>query len=477
MALERCEASAMRNRTRREFLGGLATTPFLGVLRGFVAEQRTNVLFMVADDMNNALGCYGHPVVKTPNLDRLASRSVLFDRAYCQFPLCAPSRASFLSGRRPETTRVLSLTVPTRKYMQDVTMLPELFRKNGYYSADCGKIYHTGPEHDDPRSWDYVLKESGKRAPDSEIIASHEAPEPRNHSMEWDKLRTPDEKTPDGIVAHTASDLIRQSVLKKQPFFMAAGFRRPHAPYAVPQKYFDLYDPAKITLPEIGNQKGFPEAAWYELANTPELSPKEYREYIAAYYACNSYVDAQAGVLLKTLDDLRLWDNTIVVFFGDHGYMTGEHGMWHKMTLFEECARVPLIVHVPGMRGTGKIARGLVELVDLYPTLADACALPKPEDLEGTSLLPLLNVPSKPGKTAVFTMVGRNEDRNLSHKQPTYFGKSVRTERWRYTEWDDGKRGIELYDHQKDAREMRNLANDRAHSAVMTEMRELLHRT
>ena len=460
---------------RREFLlRATAAAPFLGALQSWAAGQHLNVLFMIADDMNNALGCYGHPVVKTPHLDRLASRSVLFNRAYCQFPLCAPSRASFLSGRRPETTRVLSLTVPTRKYMQDVVMLPELFRKNGYYSADCGKIYHTGPEHDDPRSWDYVLKESGKRAPDSEIIARHVAPEPRNHTMEWDKLRTADENTPDGIVAHTASGLIRQSVAKNQPFFMAAGFRRPHAPYAVPQKYFDLYDPQKIERPEIGDQKGIPAAAWYELANQPELTPKEYREYITAYYACNSYVDAQAGVLLKTLDDLNLWDRTIVVFFGDHGYLTGEHGMWHKMTLFEECARVPLIIHVPGAPGSGKVSNALVELLDLYPTLAEACGIPAPPGFEGTSLMSILKDPSKLGKSAVYTMVGRNDDRNLSHKKPTYFGKSVRTDRWRYTEWDGGKRGRELYDHHNDPKEMRNLASDPGHNQVVSQLHQLL---
>ena len=186
---------------RRDFL---KTIPAVAALRGWAAQRRMNILFMVADDMNSALGCFGDQIVKTPNLDRLAARSVAFERAYCQFPLCAPSRASFLSGLRPETTRVLSLTVPTRKYIQDAVMLPEFFRKRGYFSANCGKIYHTGPEHDDPRSWDFVLEESGKNPPASEVIEHHEASKPRNHTMEWSKLRTADELTPDGIVVQTA---------------------------------------------------------------------------------------------------------------------------------------------------------------------------------------------------------------------------------------------------------------------------------
>jgi len=456
--------------TRRSFLFAAAGAAAL-------AQQQPkplNIVFMIADDMNSALGCFGHPVVKSPNLNALAKRGVAFEHAYCQFPLCAPSRASFLSGLRPDTTRVLSLTVPTRQHMRDVVMLPEFFRKAGYYSAQCGKIYHTGKEHEDPRSWDWVLEESGKKPPKSEILEMHEMPEPRNHSMEWEKLKTPDEQTPDGIVARSAVEQIKTAQAKGKPFFVAVGFRRPHSPYAVPKKYFDLYDPAKLKTPDPGNRKGFPASAQYELENTPPLSGKEQREYMAAYYACNSFVDAQAGVVFRALDEMKLWDNTIVVFFGDHGYHTGEHGMWHKMTLFEEATRVPLIVHVPGIRGAGRHCRGQVELVDLYPTLVDACRRIPPEGLQGTSLMPLLNDPGKAGKKAVYSIVGRNADRNESHKHPTYFGRSVRTEQWRYTEWDGGKLGMELYDQQSDPREMTNLAADPKRAAVIAELRTLL---
>lgn len=326
---------------RRDFLT-CASASVISAFRSWGAETRTNVVFMVADDMNTALGCYDHPLVKTPNIDRFASRAVVFDHAYCQYPLCAPSRASFLSGKRPETTRVLSLTVPTRKYMQDGIMLPELFRNHGYWSADCGKIYHTGPEHEDPKSWDFVLQESGKRPPQSEVLESHQARQPRNHSMEWAKLSTPDEKTPDGIVASTAVEQIRTSVDRKRPFFVAVGFRRPHSPYSVPARYFDMYNPTRISLPSRSSDTRLPDASWYELANQPSLSEKEQREYMAAYYACNSFVDAQAGVVFDALSRLNLWDRTAVVFFGDHGYHNGEHGMWHKMTLSRNPRVCPL---------------------------------------------------------------------------------------------------------------------------------------
>jgi iduronate 2-sulfatase len=442
--------------------------------RAWGAAQRMNVLFMVADDLGTQLACYGNKEVKTPHLDKLASRGVLFDRAYCQFPLCAPSRASFLSGRRPETTRVLDLKTPTRKYMPDVVMLPEFFRKRGYFSAQCGKIYHTGAEHVDPRSWDFMLPEGGKNPPKSEVLESHEAADPRNHSMAWSKLKTPDERTPDGMMARKAVELMTQCAGEKKPFFMGLGFRRPHAPYAVPKKYFDWYDPAKIALPEVGDRKSLLPAAWYELDGQPPLTDRQTREYIAAFYASTSFVDAQVGFVMDHIDQLGLAGNTAIVFLGDNGYHTGEHGMWHKMTLFEESLRCPLIIAAPGAKGAGKVCGGLVEFIDVYPTLVDLCGFAAPQGLEGASLRPWLNDPARPGKKAVFSMVGRNDDREKSHQTPEWFGKTVRTERWRYTEWDGGRRGVELYDEQRDRQEMKNLANDPAMKPVIAELKGLL---
>jgi len=438
------------------------------------AGARRNVLLIVADDLNCALGCYGHPVVRSPHLDRLAAGGVLFENAHCQFPLCAPSRASFLSGTRPETNGVLSLRTPTRQNLSNWTMLPELFRRQGYYTAEIGKIFHTGPEHEDPRSWDYRMPESGKTPPREEILREHVAGEPRNHTMSWHVLRTPDEKTPDGVLARRAAELLGECRARGRSFFVGVGFRRPHAPYAAPEKYFAPYRPERIQLPSRAGVESLPPAAWYELENQPPLSEREQREYMAAYFACVSFVDAQVGVLWEAMDRLKLWEDTVVVFLGDNGYHIGEHGMWHKMTLFEESTRVPLIIRAPGVRGNGRRARGLVECLDLYQTIAELCGLAAPQGLQGMSLVPLLEDPARPGKKAVYSMVGRHPDRKLCHLQPSYFGRSVRTERWRYTEWDQGRQGRELYDRAADPGETRNLAGRREYARALAEMQKLL---
>lgn len=449
------------NMTRRGFL-----------LSAALAQPRRNVLFLVADDLNNALGCYGNKHVKTPNFDKLAARGVLFERAYCQFPLCAPSRASFLSGLRPETTRVLSLDVPTRRHMPDAVMLPELFRKNGYHTSQSGKIFHTGPEHEDPRSWDTMHIDNGKNPPVTEAIRYDTLPKPRNHSMTWMELRTPEEQTPDAIAAAKASESIRHAVRTGRPFFAAVGFRRPHSPYAVPKRYFDLYDPPSLPLPDPASTH--PPAARYELPETKPLTAKEQREFLAAYYASVSYADAQAGRIFQTLEELDLWENTVVVLIGDHGYHNGDHAMWHKMTLFETSHRVPFLLYAPDAKGNGRRSKGLVELLDVYPTLAGLCGLTSPRNLEGVNLRPWLDEPARPSKPAAFGMVGRNDDGHESHHNPTYFGKTIRTESWRYTEWDEGRRGAELYDEQKDPGETKNLIGDAAHGPVIQELKQRL---
>jgi uncharacterized sulfatase len=445
---------------RRQFLA-------LSITAAAQTPRRLNVIFMVADDMNCSLGSFGNDIVKTPNLDKLAERGVRFHNAHCQFPLCAPSRASFLSGRRPESTKVWTLNTPTRKHMADTVMLPELFRKNGYYTANLGKIFHTGPEHDDLRSWDFVLPEDGKNPPAEEVLASDEIGRPRNHTMAWAKLKTPDEKTPDGIVAREAVKLIEKA---KRPFFLGVGFRRPHSPYAAPAKYFDPYTPSQMPLPYDENKSVLP-AAWYELADKKKPTEDQTREFIAAYYASISFMDAQAGAIFDALTRLKLWDSTIVVFLGDNGYHNGEHGMWHKMTLFEESTRVPLIIASPRLKGEHV---GLAELIDIYPTLAELCGLKPPAGLEGKSLMPVLKNPRLPGKPAVYTMVGRNDDRAVANNDAQWFGRSVRTEQWRYTEWDGGKRGIELYNIEADPGERKNLAASPALEATRTELRKLL---
>ncbi len=440
-------------------------------------ESRPNVLFIVTDDMNDDLESFGHPVVRTPHLDRLAQRGMRFERAYSQVPICNPSRVSLLAGLRPEHTGVYTLYTPTRTHLPDAVMLPEYFRKNGYMTVQVGKVYHTGDGFEDPQSWDIEIREFGKSPPDEEILVKGDVAGPRSHTMWWASLKTADQDTPDGFVARKAAGILKDAAGQEKPIFLAVGFRRPHAPFAVPKHYLDMYPQESIELPETPEshlKQIVPGALNY--APPPEpLTDREKREVIAAYYASNTFVDAQIGILFEALDELDLWRNTIVVFFGDHGYHLGDHGgLWHKNSLFERSARVPLIVYSPKMKASGKSTRRLVELLDLYPTLADLSGLPVPEGLDGLSFAPLLDDPAKPWKRAAYTLVARGQEINEHAREVAYLGRSVRTERWRYTEWDEGRRGVELYDHQTDPGELANLAQDPDFAEVRQELKELL---
>jgi uncharacterized sulfatase len=455
----------------------LAASGSTGISRA-AQNGKLNVLFIVSDDMNNDLGCYGNGVVQSPHIDRLASQGMRFDRAYCQVPLCNPSRVSFLSGLRPDKTRVYTLAEDTRSHLGDWIMLPEYFRQQGYYSAMVGKIYHTGEGHEDPRSWDFEQREFGKRPPQDQILKWGNPDGPGGHTTDWSWLITADRDTPDGIVSRKAADVMEEAVRAGKPFFLGAGFRRPHAPYAAPKKYFDLYSVESMRLPPsvpVGYYANLLAAAINYPAPEKPLSELEQRELIAAYYACNSYIDAQVGVLLDALDRLKLWDNTIVVFLGDHGYHLGDHGgFWHKLSLFEQSARVPMVIYAPGMKAGGKACAQLVELIDLYPTLASLCGLEVPRGLDGTNLGPLLNDPSQAVKEGAYSMIGRSENSVDHAREHDYLGRSVRTLRWRYTEWDEGKRGVELYDHRSDPEELVNLAGVPRYAAEEGRLKELL---
>lgn len=448
-----------------------------GQLLAQETNRPLNVLFIVADDLNNALRCYGNRVVRTPNLDRLAQRGVLFERAYCQYSLCQPSRASFLSGLRPETTKVWNLETPTRAHIGDAVMLPELYRRNGYFTAHAGKVYHTGEACEDSRSWDVEVRESGKFPQPEEVLRGGKANGPKGHSFDWMILKTPDADMPDGKVARQSVEWMEQRARDGKAFFLGVGFRRPHAPYAAPKKYFDLYPPEKMPLRKTSPaefRRVLPAALNHEPPDTP-MSDAEVRQYLTAYYACVTFVDAQVGVVLDALDRLRLRDRTVVVFFGDNGYHLGEHGgLWHKNSLYEESARIPLLVAAPGIRAAGKRSPRLVELVDLYPTLAELCGLTPPTNLEGTSFVPLLDDPKRPWKLGAFTLQGRGKERTEAARDIEFTGTSVRTERWRYTEWDGGKEGVELYDERKDPRELKNLADDPMHAKTRAELQTLL---
>ncbi len=432
-----------------------------------------NVLFIATDDMNCDLGCYGHPVVKTPNLDRLAQRGTLFSRAYCQFPLCSPSRTSLMTGLRPDTTQVFDLKKHFRTVLPDVVTLPQLFRKNGYFVARVGKMYHYGVPGDigtsgldDPPSWEVVVNPRGRDKAEESKLINHTPKRGLGSSLSFLAAEGTDEEQTDGIGATETIRLLEQN--KDRPFFIGCGFYRPHCPYVAPKKYFDQIAFSSIRIPTIpaGFTNTVPRPALASTTPWPWFGVKEQqaREAKHAYYAAIEFVDAQVGRLLDALERLNLSENTVVVFWGDNGYHLGELGLWKKQSTFEGSARIPLIVAAPGQKTKGKPCVRTVELVDLYPTLADLCGLTPPSNLAGRSLRLLLDQPTTAWNKPAFTQVWRNG----------FPGHSVRTERWRYTTWDSEKRGEQLYDYQSDPQELRNLAGDPAYAEQLKELRALV---
>ena len=456
-----------------------------------------NVLLLVSDDCRAVQGCYGQPT-RTPNIDRLASRGLRFDHAYCQYPLCNPSRASFLSGARPDTTKVYDNKTQFRSNIPNVVTMPQLFKNHGYFVARVGKLYHYGVPKDigtngldDPVSWEKVVNPRGRDRDDEDkiysIIASHKGEKAgveTGHSsihgwtLSWLAAEGTDEEQTDGKIAHEACRLLREH--KDQPFFLGVGFFRPHTPYVSPKKYFSLYPPQEISLARLplGDREGKPSIALTVFPPNYGMDEDLQRTVTQAYYASVSFMDAQFGLVLAELQRLGLADHTVVVFISDHGYHLGEHGLWQKLTLFEETARVPLIIAAPGMKAAGKSTTRLAELVDLYPTLADLCGLPVPKEAEGTSLRPLLDEPAQAWKQGAFTEVIHNPAAPVpagGGDQRHTMGRSVCNERYRYTEWSEGRHGVELYDHQADPHEWHNLAQDPQSADVLRQMQTLLH--
>jgi len=433
------------------------------------AERRPNVLLIMADDFAPKLGSYGAPV-RTPNLDRLAAQGVSFDRAYSQFPWCAPSRASMLTGTRPGTTRVADLNTPFRAALPDILTLPQYFRANGYFAGRVGKIFHQGVPGgigeagpDDPQSWDKVVDPRGRdRDAENGRLVDLTPGIPYGSAMAYLADEGEDDEQTDGKVATEAIEMLKAN--RDKPFFIGVGFYRPHVPEVAPKKYFDLY-PLNTVAIENQDPAMLARVLPASKAWTPDnfgMSADEQRQMIRAYYAATSYMDAQVGRVLDALQALGLADDTIVIFTSDHGFMLGEHGQWMKNILWEPSARVPLIVRVPGTRtAKGKRSPRTVELLDLYPTLLDLAGLPGYDRNEGKSLKPLLARPADRGwaKPALSQVRG---------------GRSVRTERWRYTEWEGGKLGRELYDHKRDPGELHNLADDPRHAATVAKLHAML---
>lgn len=421
---------------------------------------RPNVLFIAVDDLNDWIGCLGgHPDTKTPNLDRLAARGMSFTRAYCAAPACNPSRAALLTGRRPSTSGVYHNNQPWRPVMPDVVTMPQYFMRHGYRVVGGGKIFHNS--FNDPASWEFW--QPAGRFPEPERVPFNGIPNTAH--FDWGPVAVGEEAMGDHVTVDWAIAELNKP--RDKPLFLACGLIRPHLPWYVPQKYFDLFPLAKVTLPTIldTDLDDVPPAgvrmAKPEGDHAKVIAHNQYRQAVQGYLASIAYADMEIGRLLDALDRSPLAGNTIVVLWGDHGWHLGEKHHWRKFALWEEATRVPLLILVPGLTRPGSTCGRTVNLMDLYPTLADLCGLPVDPAWEGRSLRPLLAEPEAAWPYPALTTHGRNNH-------------AVRSERWRYIRYADGSE--ELYDHDADPLEWKNLAGDPQLASVKAELAHWLPR-
>ena len=447
---------------------------FAGCFLASAKKSKPNVLFIMSDDLNTALSGFGHPQCKTPELDKLASRGMRFENMHCQYPVCGASRASLMSGLYPYTNGTLGNSGTLRGNMPDVVTMSQMFRNNGYRVGRVSKIYHMGipPEiiagtatRDDPHSWDEVvnIKAPEQHAPG---VSTHWSPKDKgSQTFEGVEAEGDDLVHADGLAAEAAIKFLNKH--HEKSFFLAVGFVRPHVPLVAPKKYFELYDLKAMKAPVVpaNDLEDVPKfIRGYKANGGYGVTPELHKGLLQAYYASISYMDAQAGKVIRALEKLGHLDDTIIVFSSDHGYLLGEHHKFQKQHLFEESTRVPFILSVPWMRDThGNRTKKITELVDLYPTLAELAGLAPPSELQGQSLVSILDEPAS-----------RSWKKDMAFTISRSGGESIRTHDWRYTHWGYGEKGQELYDLKKDPGEFTNLADDPNYSASMKKLKKQL---
>jgi iduronate 2-sulfatase len=450
-------------------------------------DKRQNVLFIISDDLNTHLGCHGHPLVKTPNLDKLAKRGTQFTQAYTQYPLCGPSRNCMLTGLYPNTNGIVTNSLIFRQTIPEAVSLPQAFRQAGYFAGRIGKMYHYGVPacigtdgHDDPSSWELQLNPTGiDRLDESQIQTINKERRTFGGTLSWLASEYPDDKHTDGLNAQDAKWVLQRFAQDhSRPFFLGLGFFRPHTPYVAPKSYFDLYPLDQIKLPAQRDEiaAGVPAPALQSKKTAEGVSEEERKKIIQAYYASITFMDAQLGQVIDELDRLNLTQNTIIVFTSDHGYHLSEHGLWQKQTLFEEANHIPLIIVQPNGK-SNQIASTPVGLIDLYPTLCSLTGVPAPKNLHGQDLSPILKDPTQKGRGWSLSQLSvTTKVANPNQYKTNVGGYSLRTETHRYTEWGEkGAAGKELYDHTNDPKEQINLTLSPTHQTTITDLSKILH--
>jgi iduronate 2-sulfatase len=448
--------------------------------------KKLNVLFIAVDDLRPEINASGSSLIKTPNLDRIAAKGTSFERAYCQQAVCSPSRSSLMTGRRPDATRVWDLETHFRKALPNAVTVAQHFKEHGYHSMSMGKIFHGG--FDDTLSWSepsqypkapgYVSAAALKMQDDPANIDK----KGRARGPAVEEADVPDDTYTDGKVARLAVKTLGELKQKGKPFFLAVGMAKPHLPFVAPKKYWDLYDPAKIYVPAFqklpAGAPGFVGhnnselKSYADIPNEGPITEALARRLRHGYYAATSYMDAQVGLVLDALEKEGLADSTVIVLWGDHGWQLGEHGLWHKHTNFEIAARAPLLISMPGQKAAGRKSASLAEFIDIYPTLADACGLPKPKDVDGVSLRPVLDDADAKVRPVAISQYPRND------AGKSLMGYSIRDDRWRLVLWrdraDNTIHATELYDEVGDPHETVNVATKAEHAEVIARLSKFI---